>query len=140
MKKTYLLSILLFLTFMGHLTAQTKTKRSVRKEYYPNGNIQRITRARVTTSRYVDPQNYYKRTVLNIAEYYENGNLKSKQKKVRKLGNFGIHCYEVRSQETVFNEQGVIQQSETCNCDKQKVRHKEYDQKGVLVYKSVATK
>ncbi|MFI5149974.1 MAG: hypothetical protein ACHQRM_09600 [Bacteroidia bacterium] len=140
MPKTYSLLFYLFLTFTTLVQAQTKTKFSVKKEYYPNGNLHRIIRTRITTPRYVDPQNYYKRTVLNISEYYENGNIQSKQKRVSKLGRFGCPCYEVLNRKQVFNEQGVIQQSETCDCDRHKVRHKEYDAKGNLQFKSVATK
>jgi antitoxin component YwqK of YwqJK toxin-antitoxin module len=140
MPKRYPLLILVFLIFTTLTHAQTKTKFSVKKEYYPNGNLHRVIRTRITTPRYVDPQNYYKRTVLNISEYYENGNIQSRQKKVSKLGRFGCPCYEVLSRKEVFNEQGVIQQSETCDCDRQKVWHREYDDKGNLQYKSVATK
>jgi antitoxin component YwqK of YwqJK toxin-antitoxin module len=143
MRPTYSSTILILCCFLfifiSSVPAQTQTKRSVQREYYTGGQIHRVVHTKVTTLKYAEPHNYYKRTVLDVCEYYENGAVKYKQRKIRKIGNTGRPFYELLTDEKNFSKKGILQSRQTSRCDKQEIIHQEYDEQGVLIYKSVTT-
>jgi len=129
---------LFLIIFMLEVPAQTRTKKSVAYEYYPGGNVRKEVRTKVTTNVYMEPRKYYKRTVLDICEYYENGRISHHIHKIRQLGEAWRPYYELLSDEQYFSPEGIIQSTHTSRCDRSKVVHREFDAKGMLIYKSVA--
>jgi hypothetical protein len=131
------LSCFFFLIFILITDAQSKTRRFVSKEYYPDGAIWKVVHTRITTNACIDLHNYYKRTVQDVAEFYENGKMKSRTRKIRKLGDSGRPYYEMLTDEQYFNEKGVICCREISKFDKRKIIRTDYDEQGKVAFESI---
>ena|SRR5687767_10632577 len=131
--KTRLLFFILFL-FSLQAAAQLKRSTKVYKEFYANGSLKKITRVKTVQSARFELYDNYKKTIVHSTEYYENGKVKQKIKKITKLGNSGRDCYEIVYIIKTYYESGIIRQVDKENCDKAKCETRYYDEQGNLTF------
>ncbi len=131
------LGIFLLLGIVTSASAQYRTRKTVKKEYYPDGvSIQRVIKTRTRTEADVDIHHYYKRTILEITEFDESGSIKSQRKKIHNSGNSGRPYHDVLSDIKEYDEKGTLRMRTISKCDGLKVDRLEYDQHGKLIYES----
>lgn len=112
----------------------TKVKTEVKKEFYENGNLKKITKVRIRRTKEFDLYNFYKRTAVTVTEFSENGAILTKDKYVTKIGNSGRPCYEIVTVKITYHPNGRIKTYDKWSCDKRKGVYKEYDERGKLQF------
>lgn len=121
----------LFLLFlMGvslPLSAQLNRKREVTNSYYANGALAKTVVVKTSTTRNIDPYNYYKKTRTTVITFDSiTGLQQERQYRVTKLGRDGKHCYELYSSVTTYDQQGRKRKVEVRKCDKSYTKTEEY--------------
>jgi hypothetical protein len=135
--RTFLLALFLFTNFSIQLHAQYRTTKTIKKDYYSNGcTVQRVIKTRTRRDADVDMHHYYKRTIQDVAEFYENGNLKSQLRKIHNSGNSGRPYRDVLKDERLYDDRGVIRVRTITKNDGRIVIRKEYNQYGKLVFQN----
>lgn len=114
----------------GQLKRSTKTY----KEFYPDGTLKKITRVKTVQSAKFELYDNYKKTIVTSTEYFENGKVKQKIKKVTKFGNSGRDCYQITYIVKTYYESGIIKQVDIEKCDQAKSETRYYDEQGNLTF------
>ena len=117
--------------------AQLKRDTKIYKEFYPNGSLKKVTRVKTVQSAKFELYDNYKKTIVTSTEYFENGKVKEKIKKITKLGNSGRDCYQITYEVKTYYETGIIKQIEIEKCDKAKSEIRYYDESGNLTFTRV---
>ncbi|TND05546.1 MAG: hypothetical protein FD123_3626 [Bacteroidetes bacterium] len=115
------------LLFSAVVPAQPKTNTEVTREYFPGTEkLKKVTEVRITRNMHGDIFNFYKKTTVRQTEFTELGKPVRSTKRITKLGRSGKPCYELFSEETVYDETGRPKHYEKMKCDKQRQTIKEY--------------
>lgn len=112
----------------------TFVKKEIKKEFYENGNIKRVTKVRVRRTKQFDLYNFYKRTAVSVTEFSEEGNVRSRERFITKIGDSGRPCYELVTIKISYHPNGKVRTYDKWSCDKKKGIYKEYDEGGKLVF------
>lgn len=112
----------------------TTVRTEVKKEFYEDGSIRRITKTRIRRTRQFELYNFYKRTAVTVTEFYEDGNVRYREKVITKIGDSGRPCYEVVTVKKNYYRNGNRRNYEKWICDERKGIYKEYDDRGKLVF------
>lgn len=113
----------------------TKVKTEVKKEFYENGNVRKITKTRIRKTKQFELSNFYRRTAITVTEFSENGTPISREKHITKIGDTGRPCYEVVTVKRTYHANGKMKTYDKWICDKRKGIYKEYDMQGKRIYK-----
>ena len=128
---------IIFIFLLAHsvsATAQLKRDTKIYKEFYANGILKKITRVKTIQSAKFELYDNYKKTIISSTEYFENGKVKQKIKKISKLGNSGRDCYQITYIIKTYYETGEIKQVDIEKCDKAKTETRYYDEQGNLTF------
>jgi hypothetical protein len=131
----FYLQFLLF-TMCGSLSlsAQLNRKREVSNSFYANGALAKTVIVKTSTTRNIDPYNYYKKTRATIITFDSiTGMQQERIYRVTKLGRDGKHCYELYACTTTYDQQGRKRRVEIRKCDKSYTKTEDY-QDGKLVF------
>ena len=126
--------LLLLLTMSASSFAQLKRSTTVYKEFYPDGTLKKVTRVKTVQSAKFELYDNYKKTIVTSTEYFENGKVKQKMKKITKLGNSGRDCYQITYEVRTYYETGIIKQVDIEKCDRVKTETRYYDESGNLTF------
>jgi hypothetical protein len=124
--------LFLILAFPLLVSAQNNARPTganpyVKKEYYANGKLKRITKTKVKVPRNIDLYNYFKKTTVTIHEYDSiTSNKIFYSKRVTKVGIGGRHCYEYFFKTISYKPNGDRIRFEKSHCDKNKSMYKTY--------------
>ena len=125
-------TLLFLLAFPLLVVAQNPAREKpgnpfIKKEFYANGKLKRVTKTKVKTPRNIDLFNFFKKTTVITSEY---DSLTSKKilysKRVTKVGIGGKHCYEYFFKCINYNSTGTRIRFEKSHCDKNRSMYKEY--------------
>src|SRR6185503_19039134 len=122
--------LLLLLTASVSSFAQLKRSTKIYKEFYPNGTLKKVTRVKTVQSAKFELYDNYKKTIVTSTEYFENGKVKQKMKKITKLGNSGRDCYQITYEVKTYYETGILKQVYVEKCDQVKTETRYYDESG----------
>lgn len=114
--------------------AATKIRRTTKesKEYFEDGKLKKYTKVKTAQTVGYEADNNYKKTIVLQREYHASGKLKSSYRKVTKIASVGKPCYEVKTVEKTYDENGVLRKKEIHHCDSGKTIIKFYNEKGKL--------
>lgn len=132
--RLYSLLLLFTLGISLPLSAQLYRKREVTKSFYANGALAKTVIVKTSTTRNVDPYNYYKKTRTTVITFDSiTGLQQERYYRVTKLGRDGKHCYELYASVTTYDQQGRKRKVEIRKCDKSYRKIEEYLE-GKLVF------
>ncbi|MEW6469493.1 MAG: hypothetical protein AB1458_11235 [Bacteroidota bacterium] len=114
--------------------AQLRRTTRVYKDFYENGAVKKVTRVKTIQSSRFELYDNYKKTIVRSTEYYPDGTVKQRVKKVTKLGNSGRDCYLILHVIKTYYETGIIKQVDIENCDNAKYETRYYDEQGNLTF------
>ena|ERR1041385_6284288 len=126
-KTLFLLLAFPLLVVAQNTTVEKPGNPFIKKEFYSNGKLKRVTKTKVKTPRNIDLFKFFKKTTVIINEYDSITSEKILySKRITKVGIGGKHCYEYFFKCLTYSSTGKRIRFEKSHCDKNRYMYKEY--------------